>query len=274
MANFNEDEFSSPGEVDDYIDENEDELSSHDKEELKKIRKDLEKDKQRRIAKRKKWAKYSITGVLGLGLAVLVLGPLVQVALQPSTQQTGFDLENQPMMGNESAPVTVVEFGDYRCPVCEQFDQQVFPSVKENYIDTGEAKFYFINYAFLDGGGLPGDTSQTAAVAGECVYQQDEDQFWNFHHAVYDNQGQESDDWATEDFLMDIARQSTEGLDYGQLEQCISSKETNDRVNEELGIGRANGVSGTPTIFVNGEQASGWSYTAVSRAIESALAGQ
>jgi hypothetical protein len=46
MVDFNEDEFSSPGEVDDYIDENEDELSSHDKEELKKIKRDLEKGKQ------------------------------------------------------------------------------------------------------------------------------------------------------------------------------------------------------------------------------------
>ena len=99
-------------------------------------------------------------------------------------------------MGNESAPVTIVEFGDYRCPVCEQFDNQVFPSVKEDFIDTGEAKFYFMNYAFLDSR-LPGDTSQTAARTSECVYRQNETEFWDFHHAVYDNQGPEDEDWAT-----------------------------------------------------------------------------
>ncbi|QKQ98327.1 thioredoxin domain-containing protein [Candidatus Nanohaloarchaea archaeon] len=271
MASFNEDDFSSPEEVDEYIDENEDELSSHDKEELKGIKRDLETEKQQRIQKRRKWAKYGITGVLGLGLAVLVLGPLVQVALSPSTQQKGFNLENQPMMGNESAPVTIVEFGDYRCPVCNQFDQQVFPAVKNNFIDTGKAKFYFINYAFLDQY-MPGDTSQTAAVAAECVYRQNETEFWEFHHAVYDNQKSESKDWATEDFMMQIARESTEGLDYGQLEQCLSNRETADAVNSDRRIGRVNGVSGTPTIFVNGEQLSGWGYTTIAQAVQQELA--
>lgn len=271
MSDFNEDDFSSPGDIDDYIDENEDELSSHDKEELKKIKRDLEKGKQQKIEKRKKWAKYGITSVLGLTLAVLILGPLVQTALQPSTQQTSFNLDEQPMMGNESAPVTIVEFGDYRCPVCEQFDNQVFPSVKEDFIDTGEAKFYFMNYAFLDSR-LPGDTSQTAARTSECVYRQNETEFWNFHHAIYDNQGPEDEDWATEDFLLNLANESTEGLDYNQLEQCVTSRETNDLVNEERRIGQANGVSGTPTIFVNGEQLDSWGYTSIARAVESELA--
>lgn len=263
---FTDKEFNSPEEIDEYIEENEDDLNSHNKDKLKKAKRELKEQKQLKVEKRKKIATYGIVSVLGLGLAVLILGPLVQIALAPSS---GLDLEGEPMIGQDNATVTVVEFGDYRCPFCQRFEQNTFSQIRENYIETGQVKFYFVNYAFLDSG-LPGDTSETASVASECVYDQDANQWYDFHHAIYENQGPEDEDWATEDALMEIARDSTEGLDYNQLEQCISNKETLSEVRQDTQMGRQNRVGGTPTIFVNGEQVDS-SYRAISQAIESEL---
>lgn len=262
---FTDKEFSSPEEVEKYLEENEEDLNSHKKDKLKKAKRELKEQKQQKMAKRKKIATYGIVGVLGLGLAVLVLGPLVQIALAPSS---GLDLEDQPMMGQENASVSVVEFGDYKCSFCAQFESQTVPQLEENYIETGDAKFYYVNYAFLDSGN--GDSSETASVASECVNDQDPDQWHSFHETVLQNQGPQDEDWATEETLMDIARDSTEGLDYDSLEQCISNKETLDEVRSDTEMGRQNGVSGTPTVFVNGEQVDS-SYEAISTAIDEEL---
>lgn len=247
--------------------EHEEELTSHDREKVKKAEREYEEQQKKKMSRRKKLA--------GQGLAAA--GALIVIALLgyqalgsmggPTAEGPGvnFDLEGEPMIGSEDANVTIVEFADYKCPFCQQFELRIFPKIKENYIDTGKANFYFINYAFL------GDSSTRAAVAGECVVEQDEEQFWNFNKAVYEAQGPESEDWATQETLMNIARENTEGLDYDRLESCISSQETLSDVQSDRKKGSSNGVSSTPTIFVNGKKLSSYQYASVRAAIEQEL---
>jgi protein-disulfide isomerase len=242
-----------------------DELNSHQREKVKKASRKQNEEKTVKMQKRKQLAGYGFVGVLGLA----VIGFLaMQIVNNPSfgqPQSTSFQLEQQPMLGSSDAPVTVVEFGDYRCPFCRQFETAVFPQLKENYIDTGQVKFYVNNYAFLG----PGSTQ--AAVAGECVNQQDEEQFWEFHRAVYANQGPESEQWVTTDFLMQIARDNTEGLDYEELNSCITSQRTLDQVQQDVQIANQNQVSGTPTVYVNGQKVNNWQYNGLRAAVEREL---
>jgi protein-disulfide isomerase len=70
---------------------------------------------------------------------------------------------------------------------------------------------------------------------------------------------------------MNLARENTEGLDYEQLSSCISSGDTAEQVRTERGIANSNGVSSTPTVFVNGDKVSGNSYAAIKTAIDSEL---
>lgn len=246
--------------------EHEDELNSHQEEKVKKTERKKKEQRKQKNAKRKKMAGM---GLAGAG-ALIVIALLGTQLINTGPQGQSIPLENQPMLGNPDANVTVVEFGDYRCPVCKQFDTQVFPRLKQNYIETGKIKLYFVNYAFLDQH-FTGQTSTRAAVAAECVYNQDEEQFWNFHKAIYDNQGPERQDWATRDFLMQIARDSTEGLDYDRLKACISNQETLERVQKDRRIGSNVGVTGTPSVYVNGDQIQNWHYESLSAAIEQEL---
>jgi len=264
-CDFCGEEFDSKKELHRHWDEHRDELNSHQKEKLKKAEREHEEEKKKKMKKRKTYAGYGLAALVGLAL-VGVVGAQVMNSVGGGNAQE-IDTTGQPVIGNESADVTVVEFGDYRCPVCKQFHDQIYPQLKQDYIDTGEVKFVFINFAFLDQN-FPGDTSETAAVAGECVYQQDKEQFWNFHNAIYNNQGAENSDWATEEFLMNLARQSTDGLDYERLSTCINNRETAGEVRSDRSTGLDLDVSGTPTIYINGEKVSWSNYGAIQSKIQ------
>lgn len=261
-CDFCGEEFDDEEELHAHWSEHEDELNSHQKDQMKKAKRKKEEREQQKKQKRKKQLIYGFAGVLGLGIAALIVPQLIPQG--GAAGQYNLSIEGQPVIGDENASVTVIEFGDYSCGHCRTFEMTTFPQLKENYIDTGQVKFSFINLAFL------GPDSQEAAAASECVYRQNETQFWDFHKGVFENQGSE-EGWASESLMMEIARDTTEGLDYNQLESCIASGDTMGQVRDERAIANTNGVDSTPTVFVNGRMIEGDSYSRVSQAIESEL---
>ncbi|HET7615380.1 MAG TPA: thioredoxin domain-containing protein, partial [Bacillales bacterium] len=119
-----------------------------------------------------------------------------KAAMDSGGVKAHFNYDAQPMLGNEDAPVKIVEFGDYRCSVCYHFDQKFFPKLKKQFIETGKASFYFMNYPIL------GQGSVRAALASESVFRRSPEAFWKYHETVYDHQGPEDKEWATTDFLV------------------------------------------------------------------------
>jgi protein-disulfide isomerase len=162
-----------------------------------------------------------------------------------------FNYENQPFIGDKDAPVSMVEFGDFKCPACALWEQKVFPSVYDQYIKTGKVKLYFINYPFI------GPDSTTAAIAGESIYHQNPEAFQSFYQAIYKNQPEETKTWATPDYLVKLAKGNVKGIDYDLLLKDINNKKYKNDVDSDFKVGTAAGVQGTPTIFVNGERVEG-----------------
>lgn len=80
------------------------------------------------------------------------------------------------VIGDPNAPVHLVEYGDYQCPACASFSNQVFPQLLSDYIATSKVSFEFRDLAFL------GDDSQTAAQAAACAI--DQDGFWLYHDTI------------------------------------------------------------------------------------------
>ncbi len=148
-----------------------------------------------------------------------------------------------PILGKNDAKVTIIEFADLRCPFCHQFYTETEPQIIKDYVDSGKAKFIFRSYAFL------GPASTVAANAAECA--NDQGKFWAFHNYMYDNQPDESDtSMYTTDKLTAIAGQL--GMDTDQFQSCLSANKDNDKVNTDFSDGQKAGVSGTPTIFIDG----------------------
>ncbi|PWA10056.1 disulfide dehydrogenase [Pueribacillus theae] len=169
-----------------------------------------------------------------------------------------FSYEGQPFVGSGNAPIKMVEFGDYKCPACKVFQEKVYPKIKKDFIDNGQVQFFFINFPFI------ADDSITAAKAGEEVFSQNKEAFWDYHDAVYKNQGGEKAEWATVDFLTNLVEKNVPDIDMSLFKQNMADNVQVSKVNEDIVIAQEAGVSSTPTIFINGKEFVKWNdYSAI-----------
>lgn len=166
---------------------------------------------------------------------------------QPAAPQPGqkvnVSVGHLPPLGKSNAKVAIVAFEDFRCPFCDRFSKETLPQIKKDYLDTGKAKLYYRHYQFL------GPASVTAGNAAECANEQGK--FWEFHDYLYNNQPDESDtSLYVTDKLTNIA--GTLGMNTGQFQSCLDSKKYDKNVSSDLADGQKAGVTGTPTVFING----------------------
>lgn len=202
------------------------------------------------------------TVVVALSLVVLVMA--IQ-AHRDGVQSDIFALHEQPSLGSDAAPVKVVEFGDFDCPHCATFEREVFQRLKSEFIDTGQVQFFFIHFPIM------GTQSMAAARAAEAIMAQDEAAFWQFYQALYQNQGPVDQQWATDEFLVSLARQVEPTVDYAAVAAALRTGGYLDEVRRDYAIGKRVGVKGTPAVFVNGDQVVNWSYEGLKAAIDREL---
>jgi protein-disulfide isomerase len=155
---------------------------------------------------------------------------------------------DQPGFGPANAPVTIVEFGDLECPDCKM----EAPVLRQNLPQTfpGKVRVFFKDFPLES----IHPWARAAAIAGRCVYRQDHDAFWKFYDWMYDTQDQITPDTLNSKVLMWAGQNN---LDAIQLGRCIDTKATEPEVNRSLAEGRALGVRGTPTLFINGRKIGG-----------------
>lgn len=151
-----------------------------------------------------------------------------------------------PVEGSADAPVTIIEFGDYQCPKCDQWFLKEKPTVTKDLLDTGKAKLYFIDFAFF------GNDSVSAAQAAYCAG--DQGMYHEYHSILYSNQGGINAGWASPTKLKDFA--SKIGLDTDMFNKCLDSGKYSDRVSYNKEVGISAGVKGTPTFFIVGADGS------------------
>ena len=147
-----------------------------------------------------------------------------------------------PLEGSDDASVTIIEFGDFQCPKCDQWFQNEKSTVKSDYLDTGKANLYFVDFTFL------GDDSISAAQASYCANEQGK--YWEYHAHLYNNQGGINEGWASVDNLKQFA--SEVGLDTMKFNACLDSGKYADRVSHNTSVGSSHGVEGTPAFFIVG----------------------
>lgn len=180
---------------------------------------------------------------VGLAAAiVLVLGGFSLFA-QASHDQIPY--EELPMMGSEDAPVRIVEFADFKCPHCQTFAQDIFPQIKKEFIDTGVVAFYFMNFPVIS------QDSVTAGAAGAAIHDMFGDQaFWTFEQALFENQRNPRQTWATPEFLGSLAASVVDEAETDRIVRILRNGQYVDVVRRDHSIGSQIGVRGTPTIFV------------------------
>ena len=149
-----------------------------------------------------------------------------------------------PLLGSQTASVTIIEMGDYQCEMCKRWYDESRPKIIENFIDTGKANMFFIDYPIL------GIDSALAAEATYCA--DDQGKYWDYHVTLYDYQGHMNSGWANAERLKSFAFNLDLNMD--EFEECLDSSKYDERVKLNWQKASAGGANSTPTfIIVNTE---------------------
>ena len=187
----------------------------------------------------------AVAFAVGLGGGYLIWGTS-KAASEAQPTDTGvsrpagrieISLDDDPRLGPDDAPITIVEFSDFNCPFCRAWHQQTFPGLLETFPD--QILFVYKDFPVVGGGTI----GEGAALAANCAAEQEG--YWPYHDALF------SGEFGLDRAGFEQAAIGT-GLDGEALLSCLDSGRYADEVQEDLRYGAGLGVTGTPTFFING----------------------
>jgi protein-disulfide isomerase len=232
-----------------------------------------------REQRQKKQRQQRTITILGIGLVAVVFAALLIVpGIQRATAPVGTVIPITPRdlpqvdgvhMGDPNAPVKLDVYEDFQCPRCKDFSEQIEPSLVANDISTGKVYYTFKEFPFIDNS-VPTQESHQAANASMCAA--DQNRFWDYHDMLFANWNGENQNNFSDKRLVAFAEQL--GLDMTKFNSCFNNNSFRDQINADLAEGQSIGVTGTPSVFVNGtEVAPGFvpSYDQIQQAINDAL---
>jgi protein-disulfide isomerase len=152
-----------------------------------------------------------------------------------------------PFQGKVSAPITVIDFSDFQCYLCNRFVKNTEPLVNQSYIQTGKVALVFNH--------LPnrGFDSMGAALAAQCT--NDQGKFWQFHNLLYSNQKAIDSGWVSKENLKNFASQIP-GLDIKRFDRCFDSEKYKSFVQKEIELALSFGFKETPSFIVENSNGS------------------
>ena len=186
------------------------------------------------------------------GLAALAgLSPLrfINEAMAQSAADVAKPVSLPDMaLGPKDAAVTITEFASMTCPHCAAFNEQVFPKIKSEYIDTGKVRYIFREF--------PLDIKAAAgSMLSRCIANGDAPKYF----AVTDMLFRQQNDWVmknTTETLTRIGKQA--GLTQQQVEACLKDQALLDKIAaDQKYASDVLKVDSTPTFFINGEKIKG-----------------
>jgi protein-disulfide isomerase len=184
------------------------------------------------------------TALAGVSPLRLVSDALAQSATDVAKPQSLPDMA----LGPADAKVTIVEYASMTCPHCAAFNEQVFPKIKSEFIDTGKVRYVFREF--------PLDIKAAAgSMLSRCIANGDANKYF----AVTDLLFKSQNDWVmknTTESLMRIGKQA--GLTQQQVEDCLKDQALLDKIAaDQKYASEVLKVDSTPTFFVNGERIKG-----------------
>ena len=231
------------------------------KEQKEQARLEREAKEAEHAAKAARTRRMSIIGGV-LGLAVIAVVVVVIIGQSGSSESTASDVtevnaryagipQDGITLGEPAAKATIVEYADLRCPFCKDFEEGSMPTIVDELVKTGKAKFVFRNLTILDQASPGGEDSTNAAKYALATSMQNK--MFPFINLFYLNQGLESEDYATETFLKGIAG-DVDGLDANKAWTDRTSPTVSNGLVEAQEAADEAGVTGTPTVYVGSSE--------------------
>ncbi len=173
--------------------------------------------------------------------------------------------DDDTVIGDPNAKVTIIEFTDYQCPFCGRHFTQTWPQLKTDYVDTGKVKVVVRDFPLSFH-----PNAQKASEASECAKEQNK--FVEMHDKLFSTQNE----WSS----MDAAGAAAKFKEYAKtlslttaFDFCLDTGKTAAEVQKDFTDGSSYGVSGTPTFYINGVELVGAQpYSVFKQTIDKALA--
>ncbi|MBL7018880.1 MAG: DsbA family protein [Nitrosopumilus sp.] len=190
--------------------------------------------------------------IIGVIVIAIIAGVVASLSV-PASETVNLDMGRthgtistamgSPVLGDPSAPITIVEFGDYQCHFCEKWFHETKPPISMDYIETGKANLIFIDNSIL------GRDSFAAAQASYCA--EDQEMYWEYHDLLYNSQEPEiNGGWANSERLKAFA--FSLGLDMELFESCLDSGKYSKRIQYNTQQARDHGFRSTPAFIIVG----------------------
>ena len=153
-------------------------------------------------------------------------------------------LDKTPSYGTPGAPIVLVDFADFECPLCK--DEAL--ALRKNLLVEfpAQVRFYFKDFPLIP----IHPWAKPAAIAGRCVFRQSPDAFWQYHDWLYEHQADITAE-NLNDKINEFAKANS-AIDTMQLLPCLADKAAEAEVDKQMAEGKALHVTGTPTLYVNG----------------------
>src|SRR5260370_2907493 len=164
------------------------------------------------------------------------------------------DVKNRPVRGNVNAQVTIINFHGVQCPLCSRMEATVFPNVLQAYGD--KIKVIYRDYPLVE----IHPWAMHAAVDANCLGDQNNEAYWDFADYVHANQKEVAGHTRQEALanLDRIAKDQSQKhhLDDAKLQACVQ-KQDESAIRASMAEADKLGVDSTPTLYINGEKATG-----------------
>ncbi len=141
-----------------------------------------------------------------------------------------------PSLGPADAPITLVEFADFQCPYCRQWEQQTYQPLLAAY--PGKIRFVFRDFPLTS----IHPNAMPAAEAAQCAHEQG--QFWAYHDKLFGSE--ELSDEIYQQYAQDL------GLDMDKFNACLTNHTYASNIQADSDFAVNLGVNSTPTFFING----------------------
>ncbi len=217
-----------------------------------------------------------LIAILAVSIGAIVIAAILIIpSLTPVGEIAQITPVERPMadgtaLGSTDAPVLIEVWEDFQCPACRKFSEDVEPLIINTYVATGKVRYVFRHFPFLDDRVISKESDQ-AANASMCASEQG--RFWDYHDILFVNWNSENAGAFNDKRL--VAYAENLGLDMTSFNSCFEANRYKEQIDKDLADGTATGVTGTPSLFVNGEHITpGFvpSFAEVSSAVEAALA--
>jgi protein-disulfide isomerase len=209
--------------------------------------------KQERLKREKQKRLLTLVSIVGIALVLIgfVIIPTVHTSLNPIGDYVQITPESIPLaegtaIGDPNSAIKIEVFEDFKCSACRNYTERIEPLVISNHASKGEIYYVIYNYPFLDDES-PTKDSDRAATASQCAAEQN--RFWDFHKMLYANLNFTPNEFSEERML---AFADALNLNMEKFTECFENNAVQAIIDENLNKGPEMGVTGTPSIYING----------------------